>query len=105
MGYRIHSNITCLKRRCYVKYWTRSSLIKNLLNVKHHAPYKSMYSKYQIIGVLENCFQNMNYFFSKYELLFLDQANSSSDPSQLLMLKFPKLELPCLPDHVCHILP
>ena len=26
--------------------------------------------------------------FSKYELLFLDQANSSSDPSQILILQF-----------------
>ena len=39
--------------------------------------------------------------FSKYELLFLDQANSSSDASQLLMLKFPKTRAslppwPCL---------
>ena len=28
-------------------------------------------------------------FFSKYELLFLDQANSSSDPSQILIEQFP----------------
>ena len=27
--------------------------------------------------------------FSKYELLFLDRANSSSDPSQILILQFP----------------
>ena len=27
--------------------------------------------------------------FSKYELLFLDQANSGSDPSQILILQFP----------------
>ena len=27
--------------------------------------------------------------FSRYELLFLDQANSSSDPSQILILHFP----------------
>ena len=44
------------------KYWRRSSLIRNLLNVKHHAPYKSVYSKYQIIKILENCFPKLNCF-------------------------------------------
>ena len=28
------------------------------------------------------------FFFSKYELLYLDQAKSSSDPSQIMMLQF-----------------
>ena len=37
-----------------------------------------MYSKYHIIKISE-----------KYELLLLDQANSSSDPSQILILWFP----------------
>ena len=37
-----------------------------------------MYSKYQI-GKL----------FRKYELLLLDEGNSSSDPSQMLMQQFP----------------
>ena len=53
-----------------------------------------MYSKYQI-GKL----------FWKYELLLLDEGNSSSDPSQLLIQQFPILELPCLPDNLCQILP
>ena len=37
--------------------------------------------------------------FSKYELLFLDQANSSSDPSQILILQFPilRVSLPLSP--------
>ena len=42
------------------------------------------------IGVLEipnN--KHIGELFSKYELLFLDQANSSSDPSQILILQFP----------------
>ena len=42
---------------------------------------------------------------SKYELLFLEQANSSSDPSQILMQQFPYLQLPCLRHHFCQILP
>ena len=98
MGYRIYSNITCPNRRCYRKYWEMSSLIGNLLNVKHHAPYKSMYSKYQLIKILENCFQNMNRF-SWIKLIPV-----------LIHLKywyynFPHLRLPCLPHHPCQILP
>ena len=52
-----------------------------------------MYSKYKIIKILENCFQNMN------------QANSCSDRSQILILQFPNLELHRLPHHLCRILP
>ena len=33
--------------------------------------------------------KNIGKLFSKYELLFLNQANSSSDPSQILILQFP----------------
>ena len=33
--------------------------------------------------------KNIGKLFSKFELLFLDQANSRSDPSQTLMLRFP----------------
>ena len=39
------------------------------------------------------------------ELIFLDLANSSSDPSQILILQFPYIELPCLPHHPCQIRP
>ena len=45
-----------------LKYWRRSSLIRNLLNGKHYAPFKSTYSKYHITKLLENCFQRMNCF-------------------------------------------
>ena len=41
-----------------------------------------MSSKYQIMKILE-------FFLSKYQLVFLDQPNSSSDPSRLLILQFP----------------
>ena len=40
-----------------------------------------MSSKYQIMKILE-------FFFKKYQLPFLDQPNSSSDPSQILILQF-----------------
>ena len=79
------------------KYWRRSSLIRNLLNVKHYAPYKSTYSKYQIIKILVNCFQKMN-CFSWIKLT----------PIRIHLkywhYNFPHLKLPCLPHYLCHIL-
>ena len=98
MGYKIYSNIICPNRRCYGKYWRRFSLLRNLLNVKHHAPENSMYSKYKIIKILENCFQNMNYF----SWIRLTPV--------LIHLKCwyynsPCLKLPCLPHNLCEILP
>ena len=39
-----------------------SSLLRNLLIRKHRAPSNLMYSKYQIIKRLKNCFQSMNCF-------------------------------------------
>ena len=95
MGYIIHSNITCFNRRCYGQYW-RSSLLRNLLNVKHPGTLKI-----DAIEIQDN--KNIGKLFSKYELLFLDQADSSSDASQMLI--FPYLELPCLPYHLCQVLP
>ena len=43
--------------------------------------------------------KNIGKLFSKYKLLFLDQANSSSDPSQKWALRFPtpRASLPPLP--------
>ena len=43
--------------------------------------------------------KNIGKSFSKYELLFLDQAYSSSDPSQILILQFPilRVSLPSSP--------
>ena len=49
--------------------------------------------------MFENCFRNMNCFF-------LDQANSSFDPSQILIYyDFPYPELPLLSHHLCQVLP
>ena len=81
MGYKRYSNINCLNRRCYGKktFIIRFLLLRDLLNIKHHAPLKSMYSKHQII----------KYWKIIFKLLFLDQANSSSYPSQILILQFP----------------
>ena len=50
------------------------SLLRNLLIIKDHAPQNLIYSKYQITKYWQiawNC----------YELLFLDQTNSSSNQS------------------------
>ena len=43
--------------------------------------------------------KNIGKLFSKYELLFLNQINSSSDPSQILVLRLPlpRASLPPLP--------
>ena len=41
--------------------------------------------------------KNIGKLFSKHELLFLDQANSSSDPSQVLIQKFPITRAPLPP--------
>ena len=82
MGYKIYSNITCPNRKRCGKYWRRPSLMRNLLIVKHHAPYKLMYSKYQIIKMFENCFPNMSSF---------SWINPIPNPSQILILYFPTL--------------
>ena len=76
MGYKIYLNITCPNKRCYGKYGRSSSLIRNLLNVK-----------FNVFKIPDN--KNIGKLFSKYEMLYLDQANSSSDPSQILILQFP----------------
>ena len=44
-----------------------------------------MYSKYHLIKVYGS-------FFWNYELLFLDQANSSSYPSEILIIQFPMIQ-------------
>ena len=47
---------------------------------------------------------NIGKLFSKYKLLFLDQANSSSDLSQIFILQFPTLRASLPPYHHCHML-
>ena len=79
------------------KDWRKSSLIRNLLNVKHYAPYKSTKSKYQIIKILANCFQKMNC----YSLIKLTPI---SIHLKYWHYNFPRLEFPCLPHCPCHIL-
>ena len=49
--------------------------------------------------------KNIGKLFPKYELLFLDQAKSSSDPSEILILQFPIPRALCLSHHLCQILP
>ena len=53
-------------------------------------------SKFHFFKIPDN--KNNGKMFSKNELLFLHQANSSSDPSQILILQFfiPRVSLPTL---------
>ena len=91
MRYKIYSNSTCPNRRCYKKYLRRSSLLRNLINEKHPAPQKLMYSKYYRYN------KNIGKLFSKYELLFLDQVSSSFDLSKILIPQFPVPRASLLP--------
>ena len=78
------------------KYWRRSSLIRNLLNVKYYGPYKTTYSKYQIIKLLENCLQKTNCFsWMKLTPIWIHLKYRHYN--------FPHLKLPCLPHYPCHI--
>ena len=79
------------------KYWRRPSLIRNLLNVKHYAPSKLTHWKYQIIKILENCFQKINYFpWIKLNTIWIHLKYWHYSLSHL--------ELLCLPHYPCHIL-
>ena len=64
---------------------------------------KSRTLKIDLFEIPDN--RNIEKLFSNYELLFLDQANFSSDVSQILMLQFSYLELLCLPCHPYQTLP
>ena len=64
MGYKIYLNITCLKR----KYWRRSSLKRKTSRIL----------QINVFEMPDN--KNIGKLFPKYELLFVDQANSSFDP-------------------------
>ena len=46
--------------------------------------------------------KNIGKLFPNYELLFVDQTNSSSDPSQILTQQFSSSS--CIPHHLCQIL-
>ena len=78
---QIYSNITC-PNRSYGKYWRSFSLLRNLLNVK-----TSRTLKIDVFEISDN--KHIGKLFSRYKLLFLDQANSISDPSQILIIEFP----------------
>ena len=55
-------NIKCWDIKYIWRFWRRFSLPRHLFNVKHHAPSKSMSSKYRKTKIFGNCFQNMNLF-------------------------------------------
>ena len=52
--------------------------------------------------ILDN--KNIGKLFSKYELLFLDQVNSNSDPSQIFIQQLSKSSA-SFPHYFCQILP
>ena len=57
-----------------------------------------MYSNYQIIKILENCFQSRNYFFWIKVISVLIHF-------KYCYYNIPSLKLPCLPRHPCQISP
>ena len=75
-----------------------SSLLRNLLIIKHHAPQNLMYSKYQIMKILKNCFRSMNCFFWIKLILVLIHLKYWYYNSSYA-------ELPYLPHHICQMLP
>ena len=85
MECKIYSNITCLKRGCHGKY-------QKLTQCK-----TSRILQLDVFEIPDN--KDIGKLFSKYELPILDQANSSSDPSQMLILQFPttRTSLPLSP--------
>ena len=82
LGYKIYSDITSPNRKCYGKYWRKSSLLRNLLKVE----FKTWTLKTDVFKIGNLIFGKL---ISKCELLFLGQANSSFDLSRILILQFP----------------
>ena len=96
MGCKIYSDITCPNRKCYGKYCKRSSL-EGIHYLEICWSKTSRTLKIDLFKIPDN--KNIGKLFSKYELLFLDQANSSSNPNQILILQFaiPRAFLPSSP--------
>ena len=59
--------------------------------------------KIDVFEITDN--KNIEKLFSKYELFLLDQANSSPDPSQTLILRFPIPRASHNPHYVLHCFP
>ena len=78
--------------------WKRSSLLRKAFITKKFTQCKtSRIIKIEVFEIPNN--KNIGKLFSKYELVFLHQANSSFDPSKILMLQFPtpRASLPASP--------
>ena len=67
---------------CYGKYWRRPSLLGNVLKRKSAHTLKIV-----LFELPYN--KNIGKLFPKYEPFFPSQTNSSSDPSQILILQHP----------------
>ena len=65
----------------------RKILVKIFISNKFTQCKTSHTLKIDVFEIPDN--KSIGKLFSKYELLFLSQANSSSDPSQILILQFP----------------
>ena len=68
----------------------QKNLEKFFVNQKFNQHKISRTLQINVLEIPDN--KNIWKLCSKYELLFLDQANSSSDPSQILILYFPTLK-------------
>ena len=76
----------------------------NLSAIDHFVKLALKGLKINVFEIPDN--KNVWKLFPKYELLFLDQANCSFDPSQILIYyDFPYLELPLLSHHLYQVLP
>ena len=82
MGYKIYSNIHYLSQQKVLRKILEVFITKKFTQCK-----TSCTLKIDVFEILDN--KNVEKLFSKYDLLFLDQLNSSSDLSQILILQFP----------------
>ena len=80
MGYKLCFNITCPNpTEVLQKILEKDLITKKCTQCTSHV------SKIDVLELTYN--KNIEKLFSKYKLLFPNQANSSSDPSQILILQ------------------
>ena len=78
MAYKLYSNITCPN--------PTEGATENI--TKTCTQRKTLHAlKIDLFELSDN--KNIGKLLSKYELFFLDQADFSSDPSQILILQYP----------------
>ena len=97
MGYKLYSNITCPNPAEGATENIGEDLYF-VVNGKHERQKKMMYSNYQMIKILESCFQNMNCFSWIKVIAVLIDFNYCN-------YNTPSLKFPCFPCHACQISP